>query len=88
MQSISKINSVSRQYFNPVDAVKLYTDINSRSVNQKSDETKAFIGARQGLGIGAFCFVGEGQLNGQPPTEYTYKNGFCEEVKRTFDMFA
>lgn len=85
MASMNKIDSISRQYFSPVDAVKLYTNINNRSVTQVNDEAKAFIGARQGLGVGAICFAGEGQLNGMPPAQY---NEFGEEIPRTLDFFA
>ena len=60
MTAIGKIDAVYREKTFPVEAVKLYTDVNRHSVNSV----------------------------GGPPTEYTYKNGFCEEVTRTLNLFA
>lgn len=70
-------------YFSGVAAKNLY-----HSSPLVSSENP-FSGSRNELGVGAFCFAGEGQVNGEPPTKYyTNQNGYMEKVERTFDMFA
>lgn len=87
-----KIDAIQRQYFSPVDAVKLYTDINTRTaeeVRHLSAENNPFANTRSQLGLWQQPTAGYvGQVNGEPPTEYTSKNGYIEEVQRTFVMFA
>ena len=49
----------------------------------------SFVGARQGLGVGYLCFVGEGQVNGEPQAYYVQdENGSIVEGQRTLDIFA
>ena len=87
MAPIEKIGGVARNLYNPVDAVKLYETTNKRIGT--SGMENPFAGARQGLGVGAFCFAGEGRIDGQPPTQYyTNENGYTEEVTRTLDFFG
>ena len=87
MAQIEKIGAVPRNLYNPVDAVKLYEATN-KHVGVLGTENP-FSGARQGAGIGAFCFVGEGRIDGQPPAQYyTNENGYTEEVTRTLDFFG
>ena len=87
MAPINKIGAIPRNLYNPVEAVKLYETTNRHIAVSANDNP--FKGSRMGLGVGALCFVGEGQINGMPPTQYfTNKNGYEEEVQRTFDMFA
>ncbi len=87
-----RIDSIQRQYFSPVDAVKLYTDINTRTAEEArhiNGANNPFANTRSELGLWQQPTAGYvGQVNGQPPTEYTTKNGYTEEVKRTFVMFA
>lgn len=87
MGALDKVDSVSRKYFNPVDAVKLYKSANNHSINTIDGENP-FANTRS-MGLWQQPTMGYvGQVNGQPPTEYTYKNGFCEEVQRTLNLFA
>lgn len=82
-----KIDAVQRNYFNPVDAVKLYTDTSKRSAHNVAENP--FANTRMNLGLWQQPTDGYvGQVNGEPPTEYTTKNGFTEEVQRSFMMFA
>lgn len=68
------------------DAISSYNKTNNHIATGIDPEAqKAWVGARQGLGIGFFCFAGEGQVNGMPPAQY---DEFGQEVPRTLDLFA
>ena len=68
------------------DAINSYSKTNNRIASGIDQEAqKSWVGARQGLGIGFFCFAGEGQVNGMPPAQY---DEFNQEVPRTLDLFA
>lgn len=87
MGALDKVDSISRKYFNPVDAVKLYAATN-KHIAENSQNENPFINTRS-MGLWQQPTMGYvGQVNGQPPTEYTYQNGYCEEVQRSFNLFA
>ena len=87
MGALDKVDSVSRKYFNPVDAVKLYTNTN-KHIAEINQSENPFVNTRS-MGLWQQPTIGYiGQVNGQPPTEYTYKNGYCEEVQRSLNLFA
>ncbi len=71
--------------YTAVDAINSYTNANKYIGNIDKEAAKSWVGARQGLGIGYFCFAGEGQVNGMPPAQY---NEFGEEIQRSLDIFA
>ncbi len=87
MSTLGKIDSVTKKYFNPVDAIKLYTNTNNH-IAEVSQNENPFANTRS-MGLWQQPTIGYvGQVNGQPPTEYTYKNGYCEEVQRSLNLFA
>ena len=60
-----------------------------KSITHDESARLSFVGARQGLGVGAWCFVGEGQVNGMPQAYYVQdESGSLVEGQRTFDIFA
>lgn len=81
-----KIDAISRKYFDPVDAVKLYTDTRARTAGQTLAENP-FANTRSLWQQPTFGYVG--QVNGEPPTQYTRdESGTISEVKRTLNLFA
>lgn len=87
MTAISRIDAVYREKTSPVEAVKLYTDISRHSINSVGGENP-FANTRS-MGLWQQPTAGYvGQVNGEATTEYTYKNGYCEEVTRTLNLFA
>lgn len=86
--TVNKVEAVSKRYFNPVDAIKLYTDVSNRATSTVGGENP-FANTRRSMGLWQQPTMGYvGQVNGDPPTEYTYKNGYCEEVQRSLVLFA
>ena len=71
--------------YTAIDAIKCYTNANKHIGNIDKEAAKAWVGAREGLGVGYLCFAGEGQVNGMPQAQY---NEFGEEIPRTLDIFA
>lgn len=82
------MGAVTRKFYDPDNAaLGLYQKAN-QYVSVTTVENP-FAGSRRGLGVGLMCFVGEGQVNGEPPTEYyVNENGYTETVQRSFDMYS
>ena len=89
MSALEKIDAVSRKYFNPVDAVKLYTDTKSHTINSMQSGENPFANTRS-MGLWQQPTLGYvGQVNGEPPTQYTKdESGMITEVTRTLNLFA
>ncbi len=85
---MTEIKGYTGQRYQWTDAVNSYSKLRYQNTSSDDDTVKSFAGTRETFGVGMFCFSGEGQINGQPPTEYTTKNGYTAEVTRTFDLFA
>ncbi len=71
--------------YTAIDAINSYTNMTKHLGSVDKEAATSWVGARQGLGIGFYCFAGEGQINGMPPAQY---NEYGEEIPRTLDMFA
>ena len=85
MSALGKINSVSRRYFNPVDAIKLYTNTNNH-IASVAESDNPFANTRSGMGLWQQPTTGYiGQVNGQPPAQY---DEFGQEIQRSLVMFA
>jgi len=54
-----------------------------------NDALKSFVGARQGLGVGYFCYAGEGPMNGMAPAYYVKdETGALVEGSRSLDFYS
>ena len=88
MDAIGKIDAIYRQKTLPVEAVSLYGNISSRSVQTIGGENP-FANTRS-MGLWQYPtndYIG--QVNGEPPTEYTKdQSGMITEVTRTLNLFA
>ncbi len=88
MNAIGKTDAVYRQKTLPVEAVTLYGNISRTSVQTIGGENP-FANTRS-MGLWQFPtndYIG--QVNGEPPTEYTKdQSGMITEVTRTLNLFA
>lgn len=84
---VEAIGAMRGRYFNPVDAVKLYTNTqNSHAVQAHAETANPFKNTVSMLGLYQQQMDGNiGTFNGQPPAEY---NEFGEEVPRTLCIFG
>lgn len=88
MNAIGKIDAVYRQKTLPVEAVSLYRNISNNSVMSLGGENP-FANTRS-MGLWQYPTADYvGQVNGEPPTEYTKdESGMIKEVTRTLNLFA
>mgnify|MGYP000180554358 CR=1 FL=1 len=88
MNAIGKIDAVYREKTLPVEAVTLYGNISRSSVQTVSGENP-FANTRS-MGLWQYPTADYvGQVNGEPPTEYTKdESGMITEVTRTLNLFA
>ena len=89
MSTLDKIDAVSRKYFYPVDAVKLYTDTKNHIAVSDAGGENPFANTRS-MGLWQQPTLGYvGQVNGEAPTQYTRdESGMITEVTRTLNLFA